>query len=144
MQTDCNIDTRLFNQIIEMLMNTNGRNSDAAGTHIHQLLRSQDFKRSVHFIPVVERLAHAHVHNVGYLIALINGHELIEDFACCQVSMKANGSGGAKPASIAASGLRRHTNGQTVFIRYNGGFYNAAAIEFKQIFFCSVFRNLHI
>ena len=66
-----------------------GGNGDAARAHGIAPLRGENLDAFEDFIQIIERFAHAHINDVGYRTVFFNHPNLIYDFACSKLSVKA-------------------------------------------------------
>ena len=104
----------------------------------------QHLDRSDDLLRVVERLAHAHVDDVGQPVAFGNRADLIQYLPCGQVVRETLPRGHAETAAHPAARLRRDAERRPVTVGDVGRLDEAALQSREKVFFRAVGRSLHV
>ena len=114
------IDARFVEQPFEIRGHAGRRDRNARGRPPHAPLRCQRIERAQHLLDVVERLAHAHVHDVGKSVALGQRDYLVEYVRGGERVLQPLTPRGAEAAPHAAPRLRRYAERGAVAVGYVG------------------------
>ena len=108
---------------------------------VNSLRAADKVQEFQHVVVVVERLARAHQHDVGDLLAAVLLHEqnFVQNLARGQIALFAVQAGRAELAAHAAADLRRDADGYAVLIMHQHGLHAVAVPHPPQVFHRAVY-----
>ena len=141
MQRDCQRHRTVLRQQIHLRHDARGGNSDAASRQTISMVVQHGAQCRQQFRVVLQRLAHAHHHDIGNdaLLALqmpaqesLRKPELGDDFSAAEVAAETLMPGGAEAAAHGAAGLRGDAQCSPIVFRNENRLHGVTAANVKQ------------
>ena len=129
-------------QHFEGVFHSHCRHRDALGAPCQSPGSGEYLNHLEHVVEVVERLSHAHEHDIGELLGLWHAQHLVDDLIGGEVAMESLPARHAEVAVHAASLLRRDAQCGAVILGDVDALNGLVATGVEEIFHCSVFARL--